>query len=103
MELRNPLFKSMDRDTYEGSEATCTIHGTFGKTLMLLLITIATAIGAIAFLNNITDDNITTFVGLLLASFIVALIACLVCTFSVRLCPVFSIIFITSCFSSQYL
>ena len=36
LELRNPLFKSMDRDTYEGTEAVCTIHGTFGKTIMLL-------------------------------------------------------------------
>ena len=101
LELRNPLFKSMDRDTYEGTEAVCTIHGTFGKTIMLLLVTIVAAIGSIALLNGVfgasdsteAEQKIVPYIGLLFGSIIVALIAGLIATFSVRLCPVFSIIY----------
>ena len=98
MELRNPLFKSMDRDTYEGSEAVCTLHGTFGKTFILLFITIASAIGAMIMLRTIagdkaTDDYIMTFVGLLVGSVFAVLIFGIIANFSTRLCPIFSVLF----------
>ena len=98
MELRNPLFKSMDRDTYEGTEAVCTIHGTFGKTLLLLFITIAAALGSVIMLNALfkesaSDNKIMTYIGLLIGAAIVAIVAGLIATFSVRLCPVFSVIY----------
>ena len=101
MELRNPLFKSMDRDTYEGTEAVCTIHGTFGKTLLLILITIAAAVGSIVLLNGLfcatsdaeLEQKLMTYIGLLIGSIVVAIVAGLIATFSVRLCPVFSVIY----------
>ena len=97
MELRNPLFKNMDRvGDYESDEACATVHGTFGKTIILLLVTVAAAIGAIAFMYNLNEQNVGTFVGLLFASIIVALISGLIATFSVRLCPVFSFIYAIS-------
>ena len=98
MELRNPLFKNLEKDSsyVDDSVACATVHGTFGKTLILLLVTIASAIAAIAFLYNLNDDNVGTFVGLLFASLIVALVSGLIATFSVRLCPVFSFIYAIS-------
>ena len=103
MELRNPLFKNLEKDSsYVDDNTSCaTVHGTFGKTLILLLVTIAAAIAAIAFLYSIVngktdDEQIGTFVILLIVSLIVALISGLIATFSVRLCPVFSFIYAVS-------
>ena len=102
MELRNPLFKNLEKDSsYVDDNTSCaTVHGTFGKTLILILVTIAAAIAAIAFLysmiNEPTDDKIGTFVILLIVSVIVALVSGLIATFSVRLCPVFSFIYAIS-------
>ena len=93
MQLRNPLFKNMDNDYgYEQSDCA-TVHGVFGKTLFLLGVVIISAILAIAFMYNLTEDNIGTFIGLLLVSIVVSLISGLIATFSVRLCPVFSVIY----------
>ena len=93
MQLRNPLFKNMDNDYgYEQSDCA-TVHGVFGKTLFLLGVVIISAILAIAFMYNLTEDNIGTFIGLLLLSIVVSLISGLIATFSVRLCPVFSVIY----------
>lgn len=98
MELRNPLFKNLEKDSsYVDDNTSCaTVHGTFGKTLILILVTIASAIAAIAFLYNLNEENIGTFIGLLFASIIVALVSGLIATFSVRLCPVFSFIYAVS-------
>lgn len=97
LELRNPLFKNLERssDEYYGDRESCaTIHGTFGKTIILLLVTIASAVAAIAFMyNGLSEENLGTFVGALIAAVIVALVAGLIATFSVRLCPVFSFIY----------
>lgn len=98
MELRNPLFKNMDEcyDSTESRENCATIKGTFGKTLFLIGLAIASAVLAIVFMYNLTEDNIGTFFALLVVSLIVALVAGLIATFSVRLCPVFSIIYAVS-------
>ena len=102
MELRNPLFKNLEKDnSYVDDNASCaTVHGTFGKTLILILVTIAAAIAAIAFLYSIInqpdEEKIGTFVILLIVSLIVALVSGLIATFSVRLCPVFSFIYAVS-------
>ena len=98
MELRNPLFKNLEKDSsYVDDNTSCaTVHGTFGKTLILILVTIASAIAAIAFLYNLNEENVGTFIGLLFASIIVALVSGLIATFSVRLCPVFSFIYAVS-------
>ncbi|MCR5461437.1 MAG: Bax inhibitor-1/YccA family protein [bacterium] len=98
MELRNPLFKNLEKDSsYIDDNTSCaTVHGTFGKTLILILVTIASAIAAIAFLYNLNEENVGTFIGLLFASMIVALVSGLIATFSVRLCPVFSFIYAVS-------
>ena len=98
MELRNPLFKNLEKDSsYVDDNTSCaTVHGTFGKTLILILVTVASAIAAIAFLYNLNEENVGTFIGLLFASIIVALVSGLIATFSVRLCPVFSFIYAVS-------
>ena len=94
MELRNPLFKNLERDSEYADTTNCaTIHGTFGKTLILILVTIASAIAAILFMNGMTEDDLGTFVVLLLVCAIVAFVAGLIATLSVRLCPVFSFIY----------
>ena len=102
MELRNPLFKNMDNlDTCEDTSSCATIHGTFGKTLILILVTIAAAIGTMAFIYNalntgITEDNLGTFIILLIVAMILSLVSGLIATFSLRLCPVFSFIYAVS-------
>ena len=93
MQLRNPLFRNMDNDYGYENEDACTVHGVFGKTLILVGIAVIAAILAIAFMYNLTEDNLTTFIGLLVLSLFVALISGIVATFSVRLCPVFSVIY----------
>ena len=101
MELRNPLFKSMDKDTYEGTEAVCTIHGTFGKTLFLVLIAVAAAIGSIVLLNGIfgatsdaeLEQKLMTYVGLLIGSLVGVIIFGIIANLSTTLCPVFSVLF----------
>ena len=93
MQLRNPLFKNMD-NTYDYEKTDCaTLHGIFGKTLFLVGVTILAAVLAMVFMYNLTEDNIVTFIGLLIGSIIVALIAGLIASFSVTLCPVFSVIY----------
>ena len=93
MQLRNPLFRNMDNDYgYEQSEGV-TVHGVFGKTLLLLGVVVISAILAIVFMYNLTEDNLMTFVGVLLVSIVVALIAGLIASLSVTLCPIFSIIY----------
>lgn len=100
MELfkKNPSFKSIEKgmETDYSDEMSCTIHGVFGKTLILIGIAILAAVASIAFLYNLTEDNIDTFIGLLAASFFLALISGLIANFSVRLCPIFSFIYCAS-------
>ena len=99
MELRNPLFKNMDSACTDYENESCaTIHGTFGKTIILILVTIAAAIGTIALIysaakDGITEDDLGKFIGLLIGAIIVSLVAGLISTFSVRLCPIFSFIY----------
>ena len=95
MELRNPLFKNLDNcyDSEEEMTNCASVHGTFGKTLILLGVTILSAVLAIVFMYNLTEDNVGTFFGLLVVSLIVALVSGLIATFSVNLCPVFSFIY----------
>lgn len=94
MQLRNPLFKNMESNDYGYEGSSCvTVHGVFGKTLFLVGVTILAAVLAIVFMYNLTEDNIGTFVGLLIGSIFVAFIAGLIATFSVTLCPVFSVIY----------
>ena len=95
MQLRNPLFKNMENDgAYDYEKSDCaTVKGVFGKTLILVGVAILAAVLAIAFMYNLTEDNIGQFIGLLIGSLFVALIAGLIATFSVTLCPIFSFIY----------
>ena len=97
MELfkKNPSFKSMEKgfDEEYASEKATTVHGVFGKTLFLLGLAIVGAVLAIIFLYNLTEDNVGTFIALLLGSLVVALIAGLIANFSLTLCPVCSMIY----------
>lgn len=97
---RNPLFKSIEKDQelagdYDRSSCA-TLHGIFGKTILLVFVAIAAAALAIGMMYNLTEDNIGTFAGALIASMIVAVISGLIANFSVRLCPVFSFIYAIS-------
>ena len=93
---RSPIFRSIEKDqsyAYE-NERACTIHGIFGKTILLLVIAIAGAAVAIAMMYNITDeDHLVTFAGILIGAVIASLISGLIANFSIRLCPIFSIIY----------
>ena len=102
MELikRNPLFKSIEKDqansdAYEKSDCA-TLHGIFGKTILLVFIAIAAAAAAIAMMFNLTEDDLGTFVVALVVAAIASLVSGLIASFSVRLCPVFSIIYAVS-------
>ena len=93
---RNPMFRTIEKDQSYGyeRESSCTIHGIFGKTLLLLLLAVAGAAISIVMLNGVTDeDHLMTFVGALIGAMIVALIAGLIANFSRRLCPIFSPIY----------
>lgn len=100
MELfkKNPSFKSMDKgfDDDYASEKCTTVHGVFGKTLFLLGVAILGAVLAIVFCYNLTEENLGTFLGLLVGALILALISGLIANFSLRLCPVFSLIYSVS-------
>lgn len=88
------MFKSFDKsDSYYGNEAACTLPGIFGKTLLLVLVTVLGAVAAIAFLFRLTDENIGTFLVLLFVSMITAFVSGLIARFSFTLCPVFSFIY----------
>ena len=101
LSLRNPMFKSFENsDSYYEDSASCTLPGIFGKTLLLVLVALAGAVAAIAFLFRLTDENIGTFLILLVVSSITALVSCLIARFSVTLCPVFSFIY---CISEGFL
>ncbi len=94
MQLKNPLFKNMEANDYGYEDTSCaTVRGVFGKTLILVGIAILGAVLAIAFMYNLTEDNISTFFGVLVLSLIVSLVAGLIATFSIRLCPIFSVIY----------
>lgn len=98
MELfkRNPTFRSMDKGFDDVSESSATVMGVFGKTLILIGVAILGAVLAIAFLYKLNEDNLDTFIGLLFGSMIAAVVAALVASFSVRLCPIFSFIYAIS-------